>query len=296
MKPTLYLVGVPKAATSALAGCMGAHPQINICSIKEPNFHCTDFAIAKPKTEQEYLSLFDPDKHTEYLLDASILSMHSKAAAASIASYAPNAKIVVMLRNPAEVMYSWHGQMLYTANETIPDFEQALAAESERKQGRMIPQAGTAKDCPQLLFYRELTDYALQLERYFKLFHSDQIHIAFYEDFKQSPEAVFSGIIQFLELDNTFQPDFRVSNDSTKGRKSWKLHYLIKKAFAAPAQALLPAQLRLDLIMFYNRLNNQKQARLPLDPDLKKALIAEASPGIERLGALLNKDMSSWYV
>ncbi len=40
--PKFYLVGAPKAGSSALSNFLAQHPQITMCRIKEPNFHCID--------------------------------------------------------------------------------------------------------------------------------------------------------------------------------------------------------------------------------------------------------------
>lgn len=295
MKPNLYIAGVPKAATSAIAGCLGAHPQISKCRIKEPNFHCSDLNLPGPKTEGEYLSLFEVSKNAKYLLDASILSLYSKKAAHSIFQYVEDPRIIVVLRNPVDVMYSWHGQMLYSGSETIKEFEKALDAEADRKKGHNLPSFGVVSQCPELLYYSDIVKYSEQIERYLTLFDEQQLFISFYDDFKENPDLFFSKILDFLGIDKGFTPDFKVSNSSKKGRKSWVFHYLLKRFFADFSRAALPSRLRLDLINLYNRLNYKEQTRSPLDKQMRAALQEKMRPDVEKLCDMLGRDLGHWY-
>lgn len=292
-KAKLYLVGAPKAGSSALANLLAQHPQISMCRIKEPNFHCHDFQLPGPKTEQEYLSLFSITPQTKFMADASILYLYSRSAAAAIAEYAPQAHILMILRNPVEAMYSWHSQMVFTGNEPITDFEKAIDAESERKQGRLIPQIGTTKYCPELLFYGDIMRYYEQIERYFSLFARQKILILFYDDFKNNPILVYQKTLKFLGLDESFLPQSKNVNPS-KVRRNLKLHYLLKKIFAEPARILLPAELRLNLINFLDQINSREARRLPMDPKLEKILKDKCMPDIIQLGNLLGRDLKHW--
>jgi hypothetical protein len=292
-KPRLYLVGAPKAGSSALGHFLAQHPQISLCRIKEPNFHCRDLDMPGPKTEAEYLGLFDPTPETKFLMDGSILSLYSHTAAASIAQYVDNAKILMILRNPVEAMYSWHGQMVFTANEPIQNFAAALDAEADRKQGQRLPSAGVSSCCPQLLFYRDMMRYAEQLQRYRDVFVPEQIHVVLYDDFKADPATVYRKILDFLELEE-FHPEFNPINPP-KVRRNWRLHLWLKRLFAAPTRALLSAEFRLRLINWLDRINSKPQGREALAPELAAQLKAQCRPDIIKLGAMLNRDLTHWY-
>ena len=294
IKPQLYLVGAPKAGSSALSAFLGEHPQINMCRIKEPNFHCRDFDIPSPRTEQEYLGLFDRHKSESLLGDASILYLYSQQAAASIASYAESPKILIILRDPIEAMYAWHSQMVFTANEPLEDFQEALKAETARKNGRLLPSAGTGNTCPQLLYYREIFNYAEQLPRYFELFDKKQIHVVLYDDFKIDASNVYAEILNFLGL-SSFSPNFKKVNPP-KVRRNLKFHLLLKKLFAAPTRRFLPPELRLQIICFLDKLNSKPKKRKPLDADFELKLKSEFRPAIMELEKMIDRDLSNWYV
>ncbi len=292
-RPSFYLVGAPKAGTSALASLLDQHPQVSMCKIKESNFHCHDLDLPKPKSEKEYLSLFDVTPDTEILADASILSLYSHDSAQSIAEYVSDPKILMILRNPVDAMYSWYSQMSFVRSEYLPTFQAAMDAESERKKGNLIPNYGAIQYCPQLLFYRDVMQYADQVERYFSVFDREQIMILTYEDFKADLNAVYSQVLDFISVD-PFTPESQKVN-ANKERRMPGLHSFLKKTLAEPAKALLPAKVRSDLIVLIDKINSREVQRPSLDEDFKASLKAECLPDIIRLEKLIQRDLSHWY-
>ncbi|MBK9318289.1 MAG: sulfotransferase [Bacteroidetes bacterium] len=70
MKPDFFIIGSPKAGTTALYAYLAAHPQVCMSTDKEPNYFSGDQIAAQglyykkknPKTLEEYLQLFNPQK------------------------------------------------------------------------------------------------------------------------------------------------------------------------------------------------------------------------------------------
>lgn len=292
LRPRFYFVGAPKAGTSALSSLLVQHPEIAMCRIKEPNFHCPDLDLPGPRSEAEYLSLFEVRPQTRVLGDASILYLYSREAAARIRAYAPDARILAVLRDPVEAMHAWHAQMVYTGNEPIADFAEALAAEADRRAGRRLPTSGTAARSPALLLYRDVMRYAEQLERYLRLFDREQVRVLLYEDFAADPSGTAAAVAAFLGL-SPFSPAARTVNPH-KERRLPGLHAGLKRVFAAPARAWLPARLRLDLIRVLDRWTSREAPRRPMDPALARRLRDECRPDVERLAALLERDLGRW--
>ena len=231
-RPSVFFAGAPKSGSSALSLFLAQHPEISIARVKEPNFLCPDLDLPRPHSEEEYLDLFEVCAETRVLLDASILYLYSLTAAAEIVRYAPDARILLMLRDPVEAMHSWHGQMVYTANEPLQDFAAALAAEAPRRDGAQLPDYGTSARCPQLLQYRAVMRYAEQLERLFEHIRRERVHVVLHDDFRSDPEEVLRGVLAFLGLETDFSPEQREVNPS-KVRRSPGLHRGLKRLLAA---------------------------------------------------------------
>jgi hypothetical protein len=219
--------------------------------------------------------------------------MQSRVAASEIARYSPDARIIIMLRNPIDTMYSWHAQQVYGCNEDLTDFTEALAAEADRRSGRRLPRVETVRRCPDILFYRDVVDYSSQVERFFQSFDRGQIHIISYDDFKADAPGTYREVLSFLDLDTCFAPEFRIVNPP-KQRRSADLQNFLKRWFAAPARAVLPARFRLRLINVVDRFNSKIVLREPLSEDVKVELSHELLPGMIRLSRLLGRDFTHW--
>src|SRR2546425_7448423 len=94
----------------------------------------------------------------------------------------PRARILIMLRNPVEVMYSYHSTNLAEGFETIPDFEKALVAEEKRRRGLRVPAVNSG--ILENLFYRDVVRYARQVEKYLHAFEAENVLVLIYDDFK----------------------------------------------------------------------------------------------------------------
>ena len=140
-KPSFFIVGAPKCGTTSLCKYLEQHPDIFIPSIKELYYFCTDSTGKKrANTLEEYLSFFEGGKG-KLCGEGSVWYLFSKEAASEIYKFNPEAKIIIMLREPVSLMYSLHSMHLANgSNEDILDFKLALEAEEDRKQGKRIPE------------------------------------------------------------------------------------------------------------------------------------------------------------
>src|SRR5687767_7533385 len=140
-RPNFFIVGAPKCGTTSLYNYL-----------KEPHYFCTDFYKPSGLTEDQYLELFAPAKSEKRIGEGSTWYIYSEEARKGIKAFDPDARIIIMLRDPVAMMYSLHAQRLWLARENIQDFEEALDAESDRKEGRRLPRYPFPV---QLLFYRD---------------------------------------------------------------------------------------------------------------------------------------------
>ena len=218
-RPDFFIVGAPKCGTTAMNNYLVEHPEIFIPDIKEVHFFGRDLNITKGalRDERAYRELFSGATTEKRLGEASVWYLFSKTAAEEIHSFNPNAQIVVMLRNPADMLYSQHSQFLYNGNEDIEDFREALTAEPERKAGKRIPKSAHLVDG---LFYSETVRYAEQIERYFRRFGRENVHIILYDDFRADLPGTYRKLLQFLGVSEDFTPEFAVVNPNKRARSA----------------------------------------------------------------------------
>ena len=299
-KPTFFVVGAPKAGTTAMCKHLSKHPEIFIPPKKELNYFCTELADGKQEyTLEEYLSYFQ-EGSGKICGEGTPLYLPSKFAAQKIYDFNDRAKIVIMLREPVSLLYSLHSQYLYNgSSEDIQSFQEALNAESDRKQGKRIP-----KHCknPKKLIYREFVRYTEQVQRYFDLFGRDRVHIIIFDDLKADFSKVYRDTLSFLEVNPEFQPEIQRINSNKKVRNV-VLQKLIKYP---PAKILeigkfffpLPQSTRRYLLEAFKnklkKLNTEKSNRLPLNSDFQHTLQEEFSAEVQSLSQLIGRDLTHW--
>ena len=129
-KPDFFIVGAPKCGTTALANYLGQHPDIFMAKQKESHHFATDLIPYDDywRNRNHYLKIFQEAKENQIIGEASVFYLLSQEAAKNIKKFSPNAKIIIMLRNPVDLLYSHYFQAVYNGRETITDFEKALGA------------------------------------------------------------------------------------------------------------------------------------------------------------------------
>lgn len=169
--PDFFLVGAPKCGTSSLHSYLGQHPEIFISQPKEPHYFSTDiefrFRSYQYSNLEDYLRLFDNTDSFRCCGEASVWYLYSRCAAREIHRLNPNGKILAILRNPVDMMFSLYRFGTRLGGENIVGFREALAAEPDRLRGKRIP---TTVFVPSSLHYRKVATYSEQIQRYIDLF------------------------------------------------------------------------------------------------------------------------------
>ena len=298
-KPNFFIVGAPKCGTTALSEYLRDHPNIYLSEPKEPHYFSFDFEQYRiTKTRTEYLNLFDgcDSKHLA-IGEGSVFYLCSSIALSKIYEYDPQAKIIVMLRNPVEMIYSFHSQLVFTADESEKDFERAWRLQQTRRQGKQIP-----SQCrePAFLQYARMGKLGEQVERLLDIFPPEQIKIIFFEDFIKTTKNVYDEVIEFLSVPNDGRTNFVRINEN----KSHKLG-AIGNFTAKPPALLTNVALKardmlgieeLNILDRIRSLNTKVVARQPLSDELRAEMVAEFTPDIQKLAQLLNRDLSGWSV
>jgi hypothetical protein len=121
VKPNFFIVGAPKCGTTALYEYLQPHPRIFLSRIKEPHYFARDLgSYPRIKTAQEYAGIF-AESTSEHLAlgEASVYYLRSAVAIPLIREFNPAARLIAMFRNPVDMVYSLHSQLLYVSEETV---------------------------------------------------------------------------------------------------------------------------------------------------------------------------------
>lgn len=272
------------------------HPDLFLPETKELRFFGSDLII-RDRPERlldEYLRHFEGAKPSQLVGTAYVWYLYSRTAANEIAAFAPDGRILVMLRQPADMLYSLHSEHLSNGNEDLNRFEDALAAEAERRAGRRIPPHA---HLPQGLLYSEVAKYAEQLQRYFTVFGRDRVHVILYDDFINDTAASYRETLRFLQVPDDFTlPRFDVVNPNKRVRSESVRHLLARPPQLARRviRAAVPKSVRRGLYEQAKRLNVTTSERPALADETRRYINGMFREEVEQLGELLGRDLTHW--
>lgn len=294
--PNFLILGAAKAGTTSLHHYLGQHPEVFVSSMKEPKYFALkdeslDFQgpsqfinQSSVTTFEAYCDLFKGVKDEVAVGEASPLYLFSEKAPERIKETLPEAKLIVILRNPVDRAFSSYTHLLREGFETL-DFEESLLKESERIRDRWAP----------LWYYKSKGFYGEQLKRYTDLFPKEQLKIYLFEDLCQNPLGVVQDIFAYLGVDASFEPDMTMKNVSGIP-KNVALQRLLTRQnpLKTVGKALLPKQFRKSLS---DKVQRQNLSGKPtLKPETRAELLELYRDDIQQLQVLIDRDLSAWLV
>ena len=225
--PNFFIAGAPKAGTDELYYHLDQHPQIYMSPLKEPCFFSHEVRIenfderlqpgARASTEslrvyldsgapskrfggivtssQDYERLFCRAQKKRAIGEGSVCYLWSASAASAIASIVPQARIIIVLMDPAERAFRQYLKSLSDGNVTHSFRTHLQTAFQDKRQKLTIYHP-----------FLEFGCYAEQVRRYLAHFPREQLHISLYEDRATDPAGWFRSILRFLEVREDFVP------------------------------------------------------------------------------------------
>ena len=295
--PNFFIVGTGKAGTTSLYHYLRQHPQIYMSSIKEPCYFSPEVReenLAEAHLRhirrrprgwlvadwENYVQLFRDVKTETAIGEASVVYLWSEMAAANIAARIPDAKIIMILRDPAERAFSQYLHQMTGgfASSTFREHIEMCMRNRDRRISVYYP----------LL---EVGLYYEQVQRYLERFPRHNIRIYWYEEAWQQPESLFADLFQLLNVDSAFRPD--TSRKSLEGRAPRFPNFnRFAKYFDIAHQLteIMPDGLRLPIRGFLFR----DRRVLMMDPKDRQYLIDYYREDIAKLAALLDRDLGAW--
>jgi hypothetical protein len=172
--------------------------------------------------------------------------------AARIRATLPDAKLIVILRNPVDRFFS-HWWMRYCNGKETRDLKTVLSQNLNAiRDGRTLDgEIGrtTWRDYSSLEngavpFYLEIGYYARHLRTYLELFPPSQLKILFFDDLCQQPAQLFADVYNYLEVSADVSLPASIKFNSAPTRTALALHKL-DRLFNVPTR--LPASVRSSL-------------------------------------------------
>src|SRR5262249_18134683 len=125
----------------------------------------------------------------------------------------------------------------------------------------------------------------------------DNVHIVIYDDFVADTQKAVSKTLQFLDLENKVQTDYRVINPNKKIRLL-SLHKVLKNpspVLKETVRKVLPFKnFRHQIMSLLFKWNTTFKKRDAMSKDLREKLKASFREDIILLGNIINRDLSAW--
>jgi hypothetical protein len=297
--PDFLVAGVPKAGTTALHAALSGHTGLYLSPIKEPKFFLTDGpppARGGPGDALTYREhVWERDKY-EALFDAAPpgvprgeatpFYLYDPDAMRRIRCLIPEAKLIVIIRDPVERAHSNWTHLWSAGLEPVGDFVQACAEEERRIAAGWAP----------FWHYAGLGRYGEQLARAFSLFPREQVLVLRYRLLTDDPAATLGHICGFLGVETGAISQIPRENvtahpEHTLAHRSVSLGMRASHAIGQllPGSTATAATHRLERF-----LQRGRRERQPLNWEQRQAVLPKFTADIRLLETVLGEDFSDW--
>ena len=300
--PDFFIAGAPKAGTTALHAALAGHPGLRLSRPKEPKYFLRD-GTPPPRhehrgpgdahsrqewvwRERDYLALWRDAPPDVLLGESTPFYLADPAAQRRIARAAPDAKFVVMLRDPVDRAYSNWMHLWSDGLEPISDFVRAVEAEDSRRAAGWAP----------FWRYRGLGAYGAQLHHLFRYVDREQVLVLRYRALVDQPEQTIGEVLGFLgvqpqathmvPLDNTrpFRPDTLRTRVLARGLRT-----------GAAAGSFVPPQVWRTLsVPLLRELQRSGGFRPTLTRDQRRQVLDPLLPDIDLLEQVTGASFEDW--
>ncbi|MEM8629762.1 MAG: sulfotransferase [Pseudomonadota bacterium] len=285
--PNLFVVGASKTGSSALHAYLKLHPQIFMSATKEPCFFVdqSELEAAWPIMARNpvshdieaYREMFKEGRDATYRGEASVYysqSPHRSGVAARIAAAVPDAKIIYVVREPISRTISHYWQRAKEFQDTLP-LEQAIREHA---------------------IYRDTSDYALQLEEYYKSFDHRQIRVVISEDLRNDRRNTLAQLFEWLEIeDHVYSEeelaDVHVSSEKSRRQRFSFVRTIRDSSMWAAAREVIPTRMLDGLRSYATEPVNKSEID---DREIRAWLKDYFAPRINRLETLIDRNLDHW--
>ncbi len=286
--PNFFIIGAPKAGTTSLSEYLRVHPNVFFSKPKEPHYFNNDFEIRHTYDYETYLTYFNKATSRHKAIgEGSIFYLYSQNAVLNILNLYKEAKFIVILRNPIDMVYSWHSQAIHSFGETETNFKRAWELQNFRKQGISVPRINRVKEA---LYYGELAKLGEQVARLLQKVDKSKIHFIIYDDFQKNTKAEYIKVLKFLNLQEWSPQTFETHNAS-KGYRNILLKNVLDLVKYIKQKSGIKASFGLGIFGKLKNFNTTTRKRGDLDSKFKTELIEYFKKDVKLLSDLIRRDL-----
>jgi hypothetical protein len=287
--PNFFVAGAQKAGTTSVYEFLRQHPEVFMSPVKEPGYFKFDpDAAVVPGHPAEtadlarYLDLFADVRGERAIGEASASYLNHVHAATRIRAAVPDARVVVVLREPVERAYSSYSMRVAEGTEDRT-FAEVVDAELDRAHRERI--AGR-------WHYVGAGLYGRHLQRYYDRFPGDRIDVHLYEDLVRDPVGLVRSVYGFLGVDPGFTPSMAEHNVTRYAVRSASVDRMVR-GFPGKSRlrSVVPSATWARMRRSVRRLN---RARPGLGEAARARLAEFYRDDVRHAESLIGRDLSGW--
>ncbi len=297
--PDFFIAGVPKAGTTALHAALARHPALYMSAVKEPKFFLTDGppptqgGPGDAKTYREhvwqqadYEALFEPAVAGQLRGESTPFYLHNREAHRRIRAQIPDAKLIVVLRDPVERAHSNWTHLWSAGLDPIDDVVRACAEEERR----------VAAGWAEFWQYTGLGRYGEQLRDLYEVFPREQVLVFRYRALVEDPVQALDKVCAFLGVPAGVLTELPREN-VTAHPDHTRRHRAVARTLRAghAVTAALPGHAGSGVIDHLERILQRDAApRRPLTWQQRRALLPRFEADIRLLESVTGEDFGDW--
>ena len=274
-------IGAPKCGTTWLSAQLDAHPQIGFAPDKEVYYFADTIMRRLAGSELNCFARGETWYHEQFPPLAGALSIRGEfcpsylyldEAADRIKAYRPDIKLLLCLRPPVEMIYSWYW---YGRNAVIAKLPETF-------EGMM-----------QNPFLRDVGCFARHLRPYLDRFPADNFLVVQFDAIRRAPDRVRESVYQFLNVDSAFRPQLEAGKNAARAprfpllQSSAQSLYSGISALPGVGKILKSPAVAKTLQSVYHRFNSKAQKYESLTPNDRLKWEAYYAADQEELSDLL---------
>jgi sulfotransferase family protein len=299
--PDFFLIGAPKAGTSALHSALAAHPHLFLSRVKEPKYYmCGDSPPPAYKgpgdahsnqewiwQRERYLSLFDEAPEGALRGESTPFYLYNRDARRRIAADNPDAKLIAVLRDPVDRAYSNWMHLWMDGLEPRADVVEAISHEQKRVNAGWAP----------FWHYQGLGMYGRQVQDLFDHFPREQVLLLRYKNLVDHPDRVLNRVCDFLGVEG--EEIETIPSDNSRpfvrdGVRARTVGPVIRAG--ASVGALLPPQVwrKVSKPLISQLHKGGETSRPKLTPEQREQLVAPHLEDIALLERITGESFEEW--
>lgn len=310
--PNFFVVGAAKSGTTTLYNFLEQHHEVYMSPIKEPHHFCKDITIENFSDEykhylstrnvnlseylktdltkkiwewyikdyDQYLQLFKNVKEEKMIGEISNGYLFSKVSAAEIYKTYPQAKIVMILRNPVERAYSHYLANVRDGRTTLSFKEEVLYDMNKKRKGWCISHC-----------YIEMGMYYEQVKRFIDIFPNAQIKIYLNDNLRENASALGKDLFNFINVDDQTSVDFnQKQNEARMPKSAGLIKFITQTGIKRKIFRALPLKMQEKIKPLFF-----KEGHVPsISAEDRAWLIEIFREDILKTQTLIGRDLSSW--